>query len=195
MISQPKILLLDEPTTGVDPVSRREFWDVLAAIDAEGVTVVVATPYLDEAERCDRIALMYEGKIQQIGTLSQLRESLGLQRLEVQTQHIEAAERVLHEATNSKHTSIVDVQTFGDRLDVLVKDVAVGTAAVQTIFTQQRLQLDSIQTTDQFYKHRRLIFALCDLFPFLSKMHLLVLYNVPKKRRGWSRGGRGQGEN
>ncbi|MEH1847715.1 MAG: ATP-binding cassette domain-containing protein [Nostoc sp.] len=148
LISQPEILLLDEPTTGVDPVSRREFWDVLAAIAAEGVTVVVATPYLDEAERCDRIALMYEGEIQQIGTLSQLRESLGLQRLEVRTQHLEAAERVLHEATNSKQTSIVDVQTFGDRLDVLVKDVAVGTAAVQTIFTQQRLQLDNIQTAD-----------------------------------------------
>ncbi|MEH2314846.1 MAG: ATP-binding cassette domain-containing protein [Nostoc sp.] len=148
LISQPEILLLDEPTTGVDPVSRREFWDVLAAIAAEGVTVVVATPYLDEAERCDRIALMYEGEIQQIGTLSQLRESLGLQRLEVRTQHLEAAERVLHEATNNKQTSIVDVQTFGDRLDVLVKDVAVGTSAVQTIFTQQRLQLDSIQATD-----------------------------------------------
>ncbi|MEH2403114.1 ATP-binding cassette domain-containing protein [Nostoc sp.] len=148
LISQPEILLLDEPTTGVDPVSRREFWDVLAAIAAEGVTVVVATPYLDEAERCDRIALMYEGEIQQIGTLSQLRESLGLQRLEVRTQHLEAAERVLHEATNSKQTSIVDVQTFGDRLDVLVKDVAVGTAAVQTILTQQQLQLESIQTAD-----------------------------------------------
>ncbi|MEH2009471.1 ATP-binding cassette domain-containing protein [Nostoc sp.] len=148
LISQPEILLLDEPTTGVDPVSRREFWDVLAAIAAEGVTIVVATPYLDEAERCDRIALMYEGEIQQIGTLSQLRESLGLQRLEVRTKHLEAAERVLHEVTNSKHTSIIDVQTFGDRLDVLVKDAAVGTAAVQTIFTQQRLQLDSIQTAD-----------------------------------------------
>ncbi|MEH2133793.1 MAG: ATP-binding cassette domain-containing protein [Nostoc sp.] len=148
LISQPEILLLDEPTTGVDPVSRREFWDVLAAIAAEGVTVVVATPYLDEAERCDRIALMYEGEIHQIGTLSQLRESLGLQRLEVRTQQLEAAERALHEATNSKYTSIVDVQTFGDRLDVLVKDATVATAAVQTIFTQQRLQLDSIQTAD-----------------------------------------------
>src|SRR5438046_6262854 len=104
LISQPEILLLDEPTTGVDPVSRREFWDVLAAIAAEGVTIVVATPYLDEAERCDRIALMYEGEIQQIGTLSQLRESLGLQRLEVRTNHIEAAEQALHKATNSKQT-------------------------------------------------------------------------------------------
>ncbi|MDZ7960311.1 MAG: ATP-binding cassette domain-containing protein [Aulosira sp. DedQUE10] len=148
LISQPEILLLDEPTTGVDPVSRREFWDVLAAIAAEGVTVVVATPYLDEAERCDRIALMYEGEIQQIGTLLQLRESLGLQRLEVRTNHIEAAERVLHEATNNTQTSIVDVQTFGDRLDVLAKDVVAAKASVEKIFTQKKLQLDSIQAAN-----------------------------------------------
>ncbi|WP_200892603.1 ATP-binding cassette domain-containing protein [Aliterella atlantica] len=148
LISQPEILLLDESTTGVDPVSRREFWDVLAAVAAEGVTVVVATPYLDEAERCDRIALMYEGEIQQIDTLSQLRESLGLQRLEVRTNNIEAAEEALHEATNNKQTSIVDVQTFGDRLDVLVKNAVIASTAVQTIFSQQQLQLDSIQTVD-----------------------------------------------
>ena len=70
LMAQPKVLLLDEPTTGVDPVSRREFWDLLAAVAADGVTVVAATPYLDEAERCNRIALIYEGEIQQIGTLS-----------------------------------------------------------------------------------------------------------------------------
>jgi ABC-2 type transport system ATP-binding protein len=148
LISQPEILLLDEPTTGVDPVSRREFWDVLASVASEGVTVVVATPYLDEAERCDRIALIYEGEIQQIGTLSQLRESLGLQRLEVRTNYIEAAERVLREATNNKQTSIIDVQTFGDRLDVLVKDASIASEVVQTTFNQQHLQLDSIQTAD-----------------------------------------------
>ncbi len=148
LISQPEILLLDEPTTGVDPVSRREFWDVLAAIAAEGVTVVVATPYLDEAERCDRIALMYEGEIQQIGTLAQLRESLGLQRLEVRTQQIAAVERVLHTAIDNPQTSIVDVQTFGDRLDVLVHDAAVGKTAVQKICTQHQLQIDSIQAAD-----------------------------------------------
>ncbi|MBD2207733.1 ABC transporter ATP-binding protein [Calothrix sp. FACHB-1219] len=148
LISQPQILLLDEPTTGVDPVSRREFWDVLAAIAAEGVTVVVATPYLDEAERCDRIALMYAGEIQQIGTLSQLRESLGLQRLEVRTNNIAAAERVLHDASNNLQTSIVDVQTFGDRLDVLVRDVVKATASVEKIFAQQQLQLNNIQAAD-----------------------------------------------
>ncbi|MGL6341000.1 MAG: ABC transporter ATP-binding protein, partial [Waterburya sp.] len=81
LIAEPQILLLDEPTTGVDPVSRREFWDLLASVAAEGVSIVVATPYLDEAERCHRLALIYEGKIQQLGTLTELRASLGLHRL------------------------------------------------------------------------------------------------------------------
>ncbi|MEO1069874.1 MAG: ABC transporter ATP-binding protein, partial [Cyanobacteria bacterium J06638_6] len=67
LVTQPKVLLLDEPTTGVDPVSRREFWDLLATVAAAGVTVVAATPYLDEAERCHRIALIYAGEIQQMG--------------------------------------------------------------------------------------------------------------------------------
>ncbi|MGF2036855.1 MAG: ATP-binding cassette domain-containing protein [Nostoc sp. CmiVER01] len=148
LISQPEILLLDEPTTGVDSVSRREFWDILAAVASEGITIVVATPYLDEAERCDRIALIYEGEIQQIGTLTQLRESLNLQRLEVRTNHLEAAEQLLQKAKDYKETSVVDVQTFGDRLDILVKDVSVATEAVQRIFQQQQLNLESIQTAD-----------------------------------------------
>jgi ABC-2 type transport system ATP-binding protein len=145
LISQPEILLLDEPTTGVDPVSRREFWNILAAIASQGVTVVVATPYLDEAERCDRIALIYEGQIQQIGTLNELRASLGLQRLELRTDRLEATEFVLQAATNRKQTSIVDVQTFGDRLDVLVKDPAVATAAIEQICVRQHFKLDSVQ--------------------------------------------------
>src|ERR1700680_868861 len=66
LVPQPHVLLLDEPTTGVDPVSRREFWDVLAHLSAEGLTILVATPYLDEAERCNRVALMYQGELPQI---------------------------------------------------------------------------------------------------------------------------------
>src|SRR5947207_11496354 len=82
LIAEPKVLLLDEPTTGVDPVSRREFWDTLASLSAEGMTIVVATPYLDEAERCTRVALMYDGQIQQTGTPAEIRNNLGLHRLE-----------------------------------------------------------------------------------------------------------------
>lgn len=95
LVPQPRVLLLDEPTTGVDPVSRREFWDVLAHLTAQGLTILVATPYLDEAERCHRIALMYQGEIHQVGTPTQLRASLGAKRLELRTADLRKAEREL----------------------------------------------------------------------------------------------------
>ncbi|MCY7393971.1 MAG: ABC transporter ATP-binding protein, partial [Leptolyngbyaceae cyanobacterium CAN_BIN12] len=147
LIPQPQILLLDEPTTGVDPVSRREFWDVLAALASEGMTIVVATPYLDEAERCNRIALMYEGEIHEVGTLTQLRNNLGLQRLEVRTKDITATETALLPLVNSS-TGIVDVQTFGDRLDVMVANPQQAETLVETTLAQQKISLDSIQTTE-----------------------------------------------
>lgn len=121
LVPEPRILLLDEPTTGVDPVSRREFWDALAHLAAGGLTVLVATPYLDEAERCHRVALMYGGAIQQVGTPTELRDSLGATRLEVRTTNLGVAEQVLVEASGPG-TDIIDVQRFGDRLDVLVGD-------------------------------------------------------------------------
>ncbi|BAU05756.1 ATP-binding cassette domain-containing protein [Fischerella sp. NIES-3754] len=120
LIAQPDVLLLDEPTTGVDPVSRREFWDVLAALSQEGVTMVVATPYLDEAERCHRVALMYDGQIQKMGTPAELRSGLGLARLEVRATDLKACETILWNAVRQGEQTIEDVQTFGDRLDVLV---------------------------------------------------------------------------
>ena len=61
LVHEPKILLLDEPTTGVDPVSRREFWKLLAEFLGRGLTILMATPYLDEAERCTRVALLHDG--------------------------------------------------------------------------------------------------------------------------------------
>jgi ABC-2 type transport system ATP-binding protein len=139
LVSQPEVLLLDEPTTGVDPVSRREFWDVLASLAAEGVTIVVATPYLDEAERCNRVALMYDGQIQQIGTPAELRNSLGLHRLQLHTPELEVTEQVL-----KTQGAIVDVQTFGDRLDVLVSDLKAGEAQIGQILSLKGLPIASL---------------------------------------------------
>lgn len=147
LIPQPQILLLDEPTTGVDPVSRREFWDVLATLASEGMTIVVATPYLDEAERCHRIALMYEGKIHEIGTLAQLRSQLGLQRLEVRTTNIPATEAALLPLIQAGSGGITDIQTFGDRLDVLVANPATAEIQVRNAIAQQSISLTSLQTT------------------------------------------------
>jgi ABC-type multidrug transport system ATPase subunit len=72
LIHEPKVLLLDEPTTGVDPVSRKEFWDMLGRLKEKGITVVVSTPYMDEASRCDRIVLMQDGQIMEMDSLKNI---------------------------------------------------------------------------------------------------------------------------
>jgi ABC-2 type transport system ATP-binding protein len=121
LVPQPRVLLLDEPTTGVDPVSRREFWDVLAHLTAEGLTILVATPYLDEAERCNRIAFMYQGEILQIGTPMELCASLGAKRIELRTADLRKADSMLSRESGPDK-DIIDVQRFGDRIDLLVRD-------------------------------------------------------------------------
>ncbi len=72
LIHEPKVLFLDEPTTGVDPVSRKEFWDMLDRLKARGITIIVSTPYMDEASRCDRIALLQKGKILELDSLEKI---------------------------------------------------------------------------------------------------------------------------
>ena len=145
LVAQPRVLLLDEPTTGVDPVSRREFWDVLAHLAADGLTIVVATPYLDEAERCHKVALMHLGQIHQTGTPAELRDSLGMRRLEVHTANLAEAEDQL---TAAEGDVIGDVQRFGDRLDVIVKDPAAGRAAVEATLAKAGIAVRDIRVAD-----------------------------------------------
>ncbi|HIY88109.1 MAG TPA: ABC transporter ATP-binding protein [Candidatus Bacteroides pullicola] len=76
LIHRPKVLLLDEPTTGVDAVSRSEFWDMLATLKAQGITILVSTSYMDKAERCERIALLHQGKILDVNTPAGLIENM-----------------------------------------------------------------------------------------------------------------------
>jgi ABC-2 type transport system ATP-binding protein len=83
LMHEPKLLLLDEPTTGVDPVSRREFWQILARVRSEGRTVLVATPYMDEAERCTHVAFMDAGTITRRGTPAEVKASLPGRVLEI----------------------------------------------------------------------------------------------------------------
>jgi ABC-2 type transport system ATP-binding protein len=142
LIDRPQLLLLDEPTTGVDPVSRRDFWDVLTALAEEGVTIVVATPDLVEAERCHRIALMQQGRLESLGSPAELKQELALSRLELQGAAPAAAEPLLCGG------AIVDVQTFGDRLDVLVNDVVAGEAQVRELFRRQGLPLLELRHSD-----------------------------------------------
>jgi ABC-2 type transport system ATP-binding protein len=139
LIIEPRILLLDEPTTGVDPVSRREFWDALADLSNQGITIVVATPYLDEAERCTRIAFMHDGQIHQTGTPRELRQSLGLPRLIVRADRLSQALEILQ-----KTPGIDDAQRFGDRLDVMVKYAAAGERLTRETLKRASIEVEQI---------------------------------------------------
>jgi ABC-2 type transport system ATP-binding protein len=113
LIHTPKILILDEPTYGVDPISRQEFWNILQIIKKEGTTILVSTAYMDEATLCDRVALMFSGKIQAVDTPSQLQESYPYPLYRLTGRDL----RTL--ATYFQRLSVVHTtQLFGDSLHV-----------------------------------------------------------------------------
>ncbi|MEW6211748.1 MAG: ATP-binding cassette domain-containing protein [Acidobacteriota bacterium] len=143
LIIGPKVLLLDEPTTGVDPVSRREFWYTLASLSADGMTIVVATPYLDEAERCTRVSLIYDGEIHQTGTPAELRRSTGLERLEVRASDLSRAEEILIQSP-----VIRDVQRFGDRLDVMASNWRAAEHATRDALQQAGIAISEIRPSE-----------------------------------------------
>ncbi|HEX4164938.1 MAG TPA: ATP-binding cassette domain-containing protein [Bryobacteraceae bacterium] len=147
LVAQPQVLLLDEPTTGVDPVSRREFWDTLAHLSSSGLTIMVATPYLDEAERCHRVALLHLGEIRKLGTPAELRHNLHATRLEVRTNDLsKAEERLSVEA--EKRKDIVDVQRFGDRLDVIAPDAERGKSVIEEQLSAAQLKVEDISVDE-----------------------------------------------
>jgi len=113
LVHEPRVLLLDEPTTGVDPVSRREFWKLLSEFLSRGLTIVMATPYLDEAERCARVALLHEGKLLALDEPQRLQDAWAGQLLEV----IVDAPRPPIELL-ARVPGVRDVQSFGDRAHV-----------------------------------------------------------------------------
>ena len=113
LVHEPPILVLDEPTTGVDPVSRREFWKLLAEFQAQGLTMVMATPYLDEAERCTRVALLHEGRLLAQDEPSRLQARTEGVMVEVVVGEPREALRMLR-----GRLGVDRVQLFGDRLHV-----------------------------------------------------------------------------
>ena len=147
LVSEPDILLLDEPTTGVDPVSRREFWDTLAHLAGQGLTVFVATPYLDEAERCHRIALIHLGEIRQIGAPDEFRESLHAKRIELRTPDLRKALGAARKLAGPEN-SIFDVQRFGDRLDLLSHSPEAAQRAVEEIAEAEQIRIDSVRVDE-----------------------------------------------
>jgi ABC-2 type transport system ATP-binding protein len=117
LIHSPQVIFLDEPTTGVDPISRREFWDILGSLHAAGVTVFVSTPYMDEAERCSQVGLMYAGGLIECDAPDALRRLAPGELLAIWTPQIIAARRLVRSLPG-----VLEVQTYGDLLHVFVVD-------------------------------------------------------------------------
>ncbi|MFZ1788006.1 MAG: ABC transporter ATP-binding protein [Saprospiraceae bacterium] len=117
LIHEPKILFLDEPTTGVDPVSRKEFWDMLDRLKSRNITILVSTPYMDEASRCDRIALMQTGKILAIDTLDNIIGTYKNKVFGVETMQMHQLSQFF-----KTHKAVHSCYPFGDTLHVTPKD-------------------------------------------------------------------------
>lgn len=111
LIHEPQVLLLDEPTTGVDPVSRRELWRILYDLMRERVTIIVTTPYMDEAERCNRVGFLMDGRLLHVGTPTEL---VQLPRCAVI--ELKARPRKVMQTLARQSEEVESVQIFGDRL-------------------------------------------------------------------------------
>jgi ABC-2 type transport system ATP-binding protein len=117
LVHSPQLLLLDEPSTGVDPVSRRELWVILAQVVAEGVTVLVSTPYMDEADRCNQVGIIYKGDLLSLGTPEELQKALPYTIVEVKARPRKTMRRVVAETEG-----VLDWRPVGDRLRIAVAD-------------------------------------------------------------------------
>jgi ABC-2 type transport system ATP-binding protein len=142
LIHQPEILLLDEPTTGVDPVSRREFWDILINLYLGGTTIVVSTPYMDEADRCSRVGLMYAGKLVLCAAPREIRQHVQGDLVEIRPDDWQATYAVLVD-----HPSVLELQTYGDMLHVLVESAEHALPRIKATLNEYDLTYRSLRRT------------------------------------------------
>lgn len=140
LIHTPEILLLDEPTTGVDPVSRREFWDILGELKSQGVTILITTPYMDEAARCDRVAFIHKGRILAVDAPEKIPALFRGQVYEVTCKQPVSIAGLLR-----KETAIAGVQIFGDRIHVSGSSEENIPDAVRRVLQEQNIRDFSIK--------------------------------------------------
>jgi len=138
LIHSPRALLLDEPTTGVDPVTRREFWRLLADLVSEGLTLLIATPYLDEAERCTRVLLMHGGAILADARPQEIPNLMPGTVVEVAATPRTAAAEAL-----SALDTVVDVSVFGTTLHVHLVDEADPMGSIRQALGAHEINVES----------------------------------------------------
>lgn len=142
LIHDPRILLLDEPSTGVDPVSRREFWEILAELNLAGTTIVVSTPYMDEADRCARVGLIYAGRLVICDTPMAIRAELPGDLLELQPDDWRSARELI-----TSLPGVMQVQTYGESLHVIVDSAEDRLPEIKQALEDQGLGFRALRPT------------------------------------------------
>ena len=143
LIHQPEILLLDEPTFGVDPISRRDLWVIVREMVAQGVTVLVTTAYMDEAERCDRVALLDHGRIIALDTPNALQQQLTGRMLALLVSEPRKAIKVLHDTPAAHHAAL-----FGDTIHLSVESKDRDWPVVQSALTAAGIEVRDAHDID-----------------------------------------------
>lgn len=141
VLHEPKIIFLDEPTSGVDPISRRQFWDLINELAGKGVTVFVTTHYMDEAEYCDRLGLMDRGELIAVGTPESVKSDLMKDDiLDVLCQHPQDAIADIEQLA-----SVKDVALFGRGLHVVVEDAKVASTEIRKLLEAKSFAIEGIE--------------------------------------------------
>lgn len=141
LLHEPPVVFLDEPTSGVDPLSRRLFWDMIHELAETGVTILVTTHYMEESEYCDRLALIYRGRIVALGTASELKGRLHNRTiLDIRCTH---AQDALERVVGRPH--VLDAMLFGSGLHVVVDDADAASTALQEVFDSAAIRVDHIR--------------------------------------------------
>jgi ABC-2 type transport system ATP-binding protein len=135
LIHTPQVLFLDEPTNGVDPLSRRDFWRILYQLRREGVTIFVSTSYLDEAERCGRIALLHQGRLLATGRPEEVKRLMRGSILEIQTPEPRRA------AARLRELDVLSVGLFGDRVHIVTRSPDETAAAAEKLLAGSGIEL------------------------------------------------------
>jgi len=144
ILHEPPILFLDEPTSGVDPIARRDFWTLIRDLSASGHTIFVSTHYMDEAEHCHRLALMYRGKVIALGAPAELKKQLTSRHI----LQLDSSDPLESMRALESVAGVRDVAVFGGGLHVTVDDPAAGEARIQEALRSKGIELQGLETIE-----------------------------------------------
>ena len=142
LIHQPPILLLDEPTTGVDPISRREFWNILTDLHLQGTTILISTPYMDEADRCTQVGLMYQGRLIRCAPPQEIRTSIKGELIELIPSDWKQAQQLIEQLQG-----VNEIQVYGESLHILVDSVDIQLPQIKSILNEHDIEYHNVRKT------------------------------------------------